>query len=222
MALVAYYEGISELTDHGMIVVGNRSYCILNRIGERLINASIVVDQEVVQDRKGQLDELFESTLQAFPLARGALRDTERRKPIRCLGPLAFRTSRNVASGALLIGDAAGFHDPFTGEGVGHALYGAALAADEIASALADGNEGLTEPRLAQLDRRQRNALRNRERLGIALQAIIRRPRAANAAARLLSRCQPLADLLLGVIGDLLPPQALFSTSALSKVFYRA
>lgn len=218
MAMVAYYEGVSELTDHGMILVSDRSYCILNPIGERLINGSIVVDQGIVQDWKGQLDALFDRTLHAFPLALSALRDTERRGPIRCLGPLAFRSSHRAKAGALLIGDAAGFYDPFTGEGVGHALHSAQLAADVIASAFAQGNGGLTATRLEQFDRRQRKAWKSRQRLRAALQAIIRRPRAANAVARFLSRRQPLADLLLGVIGDLLPPHTLFSTSALFNI----
>ncbi len=220
MALVAYYEGVSELTDHGMISVGNRSYCILNPIGKRLINASIVVDHGIVQGWKGQLDELFDGTLQVFPLALSALRDTGRRGPVRCLGPLAFRSSRSAKAGALLIGDAVGFYDPFTGEGVGHALYSAKLAAHAIASALAEGDGGLTEAHLERFDDEQRKALASRERLGAALQAVIRNPSAANAAARLLRRRQPLADLLLGVIGDLLPPRALFSAHTLIRILH--
>ena len=218
MALVAYYEGASRLTDHGVISVGDRSYCILNPIGERLVNASIVVDQGIVQSWKGQLDELFDDTLQAFPLALSALRDTGRRGPVRCLGPLAFRSSRSAKAGALLIGDAAGFYDPFTGEGVGHALYSANLAAHVITSALADGDGSLTEAHLERFDDEQRKALASRRRLGAALQAVIRHPGAANAVARLLRRRQPLASLVLGVVGDLLPPHTLLSINTLRQL----
>lgn len=218
MALVAYYEGASELTDHGMISVGDRSYCILNPIGERLINAIIVVNQGIVQGRKGQLDELFDDTLQAFPLALSALRDTCRRGPIRCLGPLAFRSSRSAKAGALLVGDAAGFYDPFTGEGVGHALYSANLAAHVITSALAEGDGSLMEAHLDRFDDEQRTALTSRRRLGAALQAVIRHPGAANAVARLLRRRQPLAGLVLGVVGDLLPPRTLLSINTLRQL----
>ncbi len=221
MALVAYYEGVSTLQDHGLISIGDRSYCILNPIGERLTNAAIVVDQGIVQNWKGQLDELFDGTLQAFPLALSALRDTVRRGSVRCLGPLAFRASRSARAGALLIGDAAGFYDPFTGEGVGHALCGAQLAASEIVSTIAEGDGGLTEARLARFDHHQRNAVRGRQRLSVALQAVIRRPRAANAVARLLRRRQSLANLLLGIIGDLAPPHALLSPPALLNLLHQ-
>ena len=216
MALVAYYEGASEFRDHGMISVGNGSYCILNPVSERLINASIVMDQTSVLPWKGRLDVLFDRKLADFPRAMTTLRGTHRPGPVRCLGPLAFRARRTSAGGAILIGDAAGFYDPFTGEGVYHALFNAKLAAQEIASALAEG--GLTATRLYRLDRLQRKARASKERVAAALQAIIRRPIAANALARLLRRHQPLADLLLGVIADLLPPRALLSFFTLRQL----
>lgn len=218
MALVAHYEGTGTLKDYGLILVGDRSYCILNPTGMRLTNASIVVDQEIVQAWRAPVDALFDAALNTFPEAMHALRNTRRRQPVRCLGPLAFRSSRSARAGALLIGDAAGFYDPFTGEGVGHALHSARLAARTIVSAFAEGDEGLTESRLARFDRDQRDALRSRNRLGVVLQTIIRRPGATNAVARLLRRRQSLANLLLGVIGDLLPPHTLFSPHVLSHI----
>lgn len=54
--------------------------------------------------------------------------------------------------------------------------------------------------------------------LDVPFQAIIRRPTAANALSRLLRRRQPLADLLLGVIGDLVPPRALLSIDAVKQL----
>ncbi len=216
MALVAYYEGASELRDHGTISVGKAAYSILNPVGERHINASIVVDQTVMLPWKGKLEALFDHKLADFPHAVKVLRGMRRSGPVRCLGPLAFRARRTSKAGALLIGDAAGFYDPFTGEGVYHALRSAELAAQVITSALAEG--GLTVTHLHRFDRQQRRAIASKERLGVALQAIIRRPMAANALARLLRRHQSLADMLLGVIGDLLPPRALFSLDALKAL----
>lgn len=208
-ALVAYYEGPAELVDYGLISIGVRSYCILNPIGKRLVNASIVVDHGLVRGWMGHIDELFDVMFQEFPLAVRALSDTQRAGPIRCLGPLAFRASRNAKAGALLIGDAAGFYDPFTGEGVGRALASAEFAAREITSGLSEGEHRLTEARLTRFDRRQRAAFKSRTRLSVTLQTIIRHPLTANLVARLLRRRQSVADLVLGVVGDLLPPRVL-------------
>ncbi len=52
------------------------------------------------------------------------------------MGPLSRRVRRVAGPGYLLVGDAAGFLDPFTGEGVYRALRGAELAAPAIARAL--------------------------------------------------------------------------------------
>ena len=48
--------------------------------------------------------------------------------PIRALGPLAHRVAPPETGGVLLVGDAGGFYDPFTGEGVFTALRSAELA----------------------------------------------------------------------------------------------
>ncbi len=216
MALVAYYEGMADLRDDGMISVSHGSYCILNPVHEGLINASIVLDQTIVPPWKGRLEELFERELTGFPDAPTVLRGMRRAGPVRCLGPLAFSASQTAVSGALLIGDASGFYDPFTGEGVFHALRSAELAAQAITSVIAEGD--LTPTRLHRFDRQQRRALAGKERLCAVLQAIIRRPMAANAVARLLRRHQPLAHLLLGVVGDLLPPGSLPSLAILRQL----
>ena len=40
------------------------------------------------------------------------------------------RARRLVGEGLLLVGDAAGYYDPFTGEGIYRALHGAQLASE--------------------------------------------------------------------------------------------
>ncbi len=216
MALVAYYEGASPLAEHGLICIGDRSYGILNPVGASLVNASIVLDQAVVRAWKGRLEELFDGALAGFPRAVAALAAMRRAGPVRGLGPLAYRARRTTPAGALLIGDAAGFYDPFTGEGVFHALQSAERAADLIAHTLPSG--GPRRPLLARFDRQQRQTLAARERLGAALQAIIRRPAMANAFARFLRRRPAAADRLMGAIGDLLPPRALLSPRTLKAL----
>src|SRR5207248_10552958 len=55
------------------------------------------------------------------------------------LGPLAVDARDASIDGMLLAGDAAGFIDPMTGDGLRFAVRGAELAADAAAEALADG-----------------------------------------------------------------------------------
>src|SRR6185503_2280361 len=54
-------------------------------------------------------------------------------------GPFDWPTRRTVADGVVLVGDAAGYYDPLTGQGIYRALRSAELAARAIDSALRGG-----------------------------------------------------------------------------------
>ena len=112
----------------------------------------------------------------------------------------------------LLVGDAAGFYDPFTGEGVFTALRSAELAADTAATALRSGDCSVTA--LAAYERARRAVFAGKARLTHGLQLVIRHRRLANLTARLLTRRPVLLDTLLGTIGDFVPPGALLSSRA--------
>ena len=59
--------------------------------------------------------------------------------PVRVLGPLAVEARAAGTTGLLLAGDAAGFVDPMTGDGLHLAMRGAVLAAREALSSLETG-----------------------------------------------------------------------------------
>jgi flavin-dependent dehydrogenase len=203
MALVAYQQGPSPLDRHGSIVIGERAYCILNPLADRVINVGIVLDQRAVQAHKGRVESLFEAALAGLPAASGLLGATRRMGPVRCLGPLAFRARRPSVPGAILIGDAAGFYDPLTGDGIAHALWSAELASRAIVAALS--GRGLDLRPLVRFGLLQRRVLAARNVLRTLLQAAIARPPVANALAGWLRRHPSPAHLLLAVTGDLLP-----------------
>jgi flavin-dependent dehydrogenase len=69
--------------------------------------------------------------------------------PTQVLGPLAADVRGAGVAGLLLAGDAAGFVDPMTGDGMHLAMQGAMLAADEALRAIADGTFAAAPERLA-------------------------------------------------------------------------
>jgi flavin-dependent dehydrogenase len=102
------------------------------------------------------------------------------------LGPLAVDVAPASLDGLILAGDAAGFIDPMTGDGLRFAIRGAELAAAAALDALARGWSGV-HPRLA--------AARTREfagkwRFNRALRALVASPPAVDAAA-LAARLMP-------------------------------
>src|SRR5437899_2212159 len=121
-----------------------------------------------------------------------------------------WRTPANGAprvGGVLLVGDAAGFVDPFTGEGIHAALRGAELAVETAVGALRSGD--CSRQALAAYRRARRLAFGGKDRVTRALQFVISHRGLANLTAHVLAQRPGLLDVLLGVIGDFVPPKAL-------------
>jgi flavin-dependent dehydrogenase len=152
-----------------------------------------------MQASGGDLEGFYRATLRRWPriaerLARASLTETP-----RAIGPLALEARRVSAPGAALVGDAAGFYDPFTGEGVTLALRGAEILADVADGWLRGGAS------LAEYDRRRAEATRDKFRLNRLLQRVVAWPAVANGVARRLARRKDLADRLVGIAGDFVP-----------------
>lgn len=73
----------------------------------------------------------FESHLEAFPALRERLEGLPH-EPDRAAGPLRQRVRNRVAGRVLLVGDAAGYVDALTGEGLGLAFAAARLLVDSV------------------------------------------------------------------------------------------
>ena len=202
-AVMAHCRGVATPDDHGEMIVTPYGYCGVNPLPGGLANVCVVVDRgEMRRAAPGgeRLADFFRERIDSHPLTRARMvRATIAAGPW-ATGPLACRSARSVDDGALLIGDAAGFYDPFTGEGIGMALRGAALAAGVLCGALRRGDVGRRA--LAPYETERRRAFRARLLLDRLLQAILTRPRLTDWVARRLRRDPDLADLLASVTGD--------------------
>jgi geranylgeranyl reductase family protein len=107
-----------------------------------------------------------------------------------------------VADRALLLGDAAGFINPLTGEGIEFALESGELAADAIADAVSTGGAWHTARGLRGYETRCEDRFRATFRLNRRLQRIFEHPRLVDRLIRAANRSQrvvdELADTMLG------------------------
>ena len=103
----------------------------------------------------GSTSAHFEAFAMGIPGVRKRLEGAERVSPWRGVGPIGARVKRTSGAGYMLVGDAAGFFDPFTGEGVYKALHGAELLAQVAADALE--KDDLSERSLARYSRLRRH-----------------------------------------------------------------
>jgi len=146
----------------------------------------------------------------------GRIDRAKKKREVLVTGPFAATSSRVTAAGALLVGDAAEFFDPFTGEGILSALAGAELAIASVGPALARTGKGPRRgTRRVPVRRRDRFRRivggRAAGRLGDAP------PRPVRRAVRNLG-ARDLGHIFIGVTGDILPARAVLSPAFLLRM----
>jgi len=122
---------------------------------------------------------LLMRTLAAEPLLRDRFAGARPVTPPVVLGPLAVDVRPAAIDGLLLAGDAAGFIDPMTGDGLHFAFRGGELAAHAALRALERGWSGVH----ARLARERRAAFGSKWRFNRALRTLVASPGAVTAAA---------------------------------------
>lgn len=163
--------------------------------GTRNVNIVVPVSESkaIAAGRKAYfLNQLQRS----FPHAWDRLRDSRMVGPVRSTACFGHRTVRAAFDGAVLVGDAAMFVHPFTGEGVYYALEGARLAAKAIDNALRFGGD------LSRYDRDRRRLLAPRYRLCDGIQRIVHSPSALSWLTPRLARSSKLTASILRTVGD--------------------
>lgn len=127
-------------------------------------------------------------------------RDGRRCDPIAGAWPLGHRVTRRAGPGWLLVGDAAGFLDPFTGEGLHRALVSTELAAAAIEARTA-GRTGA----FGAYDRAMQRRFLAKDAVSWLVQAFLARPALFEYAARRVA-ARPRVRATMGlVMGDLIP-----------------
>jgi flavin-dependent dehydrogenase len=133
---------------------------------------------------------------------------------VRATGPFATHARRAWGDGVALVGDAADFFDPFTGEGIYSALRGGELLAPFAeAAARGDGRA------LGDYERARRAEFRGKWMVERLFGLAVAHPLLINRAARVLSRRRDLADLLVGVAGDFVPPGEVLNARYVWQLF---
>lgn len=205
-AVRGYWDGMDGLQERGEMHVIPGGYCGIAPLSPTEANVTFVLDVEEMAAAGGGLESFYRQTLLRWPRIAERLGRATLRGPARAIGPLALQARRVSAPGVLLVGDAAGFYDPFTGEGITLALRSAELASETADVALRSGR--LDD--LSSYDRERDRATRDKFRLNRLLQAVVAVPSLADAVARKLSRRPDLADRLVGIAGDFVPARTAF------------
>ena len=134
-------------------------------------------------------------------------------------GPFDVPVRRVTADAVALAGDAAGYYDPFTGQGIYQALAAAEQLA-EVSTAALRVNGAVRESALAPYARAHAVLTRGPRRVQRLIDAVTGSTALAPRAMRLLARNAPLRATLLGITGDLLPAGALLEPRRVARALH--
>jgi flavin-dependent dehydrogenase len=202
IAFVAHFRNVPGVTEVGEMHVEKDGYVGIADVGHGLTNVALVVPARAARDAAMDPDAMLDEWLMGHPHLAARFAVAERVEPVRATGPFASYTRRAWSRGAALVGDAADFFDPFTGEGVYTALRGGEMLAPFAAEAATMPG---ADRALAEYERARRSEFHGKWLVERLIAGTIAVPALINHAARALSRRREMADLLVGVAGDFVP-----------------
>lgn len=216
VAFVAHVDGVPDMADRAEMHVSGQGYVGLNAIGGGVTNVALVVPQARAALAAGRAEAYFMAELERFPGIRGRVQRERIVREVLVTGPFAARARHVTTPGALLVGDAADFFDPFTGEGICAALTGAELAAQSVSGAL--GSPAATDRALIDYRHARWRRFAGKwavERLiGYAMTV----PGLFDHAVARIGRRRGMADTLVGVTGAMLPARAVLNPFFLARM----
>jgi flavin-dependent dehydrogenase len=180
-AIGAYFDGVDGLSTLGEMHIRNGHYLGVAPTRDGRANACVVQPHSARHGAWREPGALLMSRLQGDPVLGPRFRRARLATSPVVLGPLAIDTPEPGCAGLLLVGDASGFIDPMTGDGIHLALQGAELAA-AVAGEVLDG-------RLSRGGAHRSFAAQLRHRLGWkrtfnrSLRALVGSPNAVRASA---------------------------------------
>ncbi len=196
VAIVRHAQGLELKDDLAEIHLGADGYLGLAPVGDGLVNVAIVTGRR--RPAGLSLEHWFGGLAREFPELARRLPDVTFLDRPQAVGPFALRCRSVVTHRALLVGDAAEFYDPLTGDGIYAALRGAELIDRYVAGNLE--RDALSARQLDRYRRARHRALLSKrmvERVVVAAAARARFP----VLARFLGRHPLAADLLVRITG---------------------
>ncbi|MGH7466529.1 MAG: NAD(P)/FAD-dependent oxidoreductase [Longimicrobiales bacterium] len=215
VALCAHVTGVSNVSNLGELHIGDGFCAGLAPVNAArdACNLTLVVDaQRYGRELAGKPSARFRMRLERMPQLRARFEQLHILDDLQAAGPFDRPVKSVIAPGAALVGDAAGYYDPFTGQGIYQALQGAQLLAHAATRAL---HAGTAHVPLHEYASAHGHLVGGARRVQQAIDWVCARPAWADRCIAALARAPGAAARLIAVTGDLQPAASLLSPASL-------
>ena len=138
VGLRCYYENVEDLTDQIELHYVNETipgYFWIFPAGNKKANIGVGLLKSRAKKKKYNLQQIMNQVINSKNFKHRFKNSNALEKPKGWNLPFGNTKRENHGNGFLLLGDAAGLVDPFTGEGIGNAMESGKIAADIVLKA---------------------------------------------------------------------------------------
>ncbi|MFT3884489.1 MAG: NAD(P)/FAD-dependent oxidoreductase [Flavobacteriales bacterium] len=201
----AYYSGVAGLDPQGFIELIFLKellpgYFWIFPLPDGRANVGLGLRSDVVRRRRTDLKAVMQQLIATHPQLRHRFANAQAEGPIQGLGlPLASKRRPLSGEGYLLVGDAGHLIDPFTGEGISHAMISGMHAGDVAAEMLSRSTSG----EAGTYDARVWKRLGKELAISTRLQQLADKPWLFNFVVGRAAKNPVLADTISAMFNDL-------------------
>ena len=210
VALRCYYEGVGGLSDEIELHFVDEvlpGYFWIFPLENGCANVGLGMLHRYIKKRDVKLKDALDAVTGRDPFRDRFAGASRLEEPVGWNLPVGSKHRRSYGDGFMLLGDAAGLIDPFTGEGIGNALYSARLAAATAAAAVAAGDSSAAVMR--RYDERLWSAIGSELTISTRLQRLGRWRPLLNYVIRRAARDEAVSDHIGGMIANAVPREEL-------------
>ena len=221
VAIRCYYSGVKGLTDqielHFLKEV-KPGYLWLFPAGDGMANIGIGLSKSDAKKESRTLSQILDEVTKSKYFKNRFSDAKQLEKPIGWNLPLGTIHRKNHGNGFMLLGDAAGLVDPFTGEGIGNAMVSAKYAVEVAKESIEKSNYSKTF--FSKYDNLLWTELGKELRTSSKLQKLARSTFLLNFVINRASRNDEIKNIISSMLANEIPKDELSSPSFYFKIFF--
>ena len=221
VAVRCYYEGVKGLTDQielHYVEEVNPGYFWLFPAGDGRANIGIGLSKSDMKKENRTLRQIMDEVTQTEYFKERFADAKQLERPVGWNLPLGSIHRKNHGNGFMLLGDAAGLVDPFTGEGIGNAMVSGQYAMEVAAKSKLSGD--FSEKAFAEYDELLWREIGKELRTSTKLQSLARSKFLLNFVINRASRNEEVQNIISGMLANEIPKDELSSPLFYFKILF--